>query len=61
MNNKILADLNKKDETVIKFNKGLNKETLKKFNDLANNYKIVINDLKAVFEEDETKLKEKFK
>ena len=50
MNNKILADLNKKDETVIKFNKGLNKETLKKFNDL-----------KAVFEEDETKLKEKFK
>ncbi len=61
MNNKILADLNKKDETVIKFNKGLNKETLKKFNDLANNYKIVINDLKAVFKEDETKLIEKFK
>ena len=56
-----MADLNKKDETVIKFNKGLNKETLKKFNDLANNYKIVINDLKEVFEEDKTKLKEKFK
>ncbi len=56
-----MADLNKKDETVIKFNKGLNKETLKKFNDLANNYKIVINDLKAVFKEDETKLIEKFK